>query len=84
MTIEQLLECNSEQLNAMTDAQLEEYFKPYLTATRPEMVRIEKAKQAVNKPISNKQKSNAEQREFLLRVEHAKKLALEKGITLNL
>lgn len=37
MTIEELLECSAEQLEKMTDAELEEHFKPFLQITRPEL-----------------------------------------------
>ena len=35
MTIEQLLEMNASTLENLTDAQLLEYFRPYLSACRP-------------------------------------------------
>lgn len=35
MTIEQLLNCTAKELAAMSDAQLNEYFKPVLNVTRP-------------------------------------------------
>jgi hypothetical protein len=38
MTLEQLLECDAATLEKMTDEQLLEHFKPYLTVTRPELV----------------------------------------------
>jgi len=37
MTHEQILGCSAEQLKAMTDEQLLEYYKAYLTITRPEL-----------------------------------------------
>lgn len=37
MTIEKLLGMSSTELKAMTREQLEEYFKPYLVVTRPEL-----------------------------------------------
>jgi hypothetical protein len=37
MTIEELLDCSAAKLAAMSDAELEEHFKPYLTITRPEL-----------------------------------------------
>lgn len=38
MTIEQLCELSAFQLEQLTDEQLLEYFKPFLTVTRPELV----------------------------------------------
>ena len=43
MTIEELLECDADTLEKMTDQQLLEYFTPYLKVTRPEMVAVSKA-----------------------------------------
>jgi len=37
MTIEQILDCSADQLEALTDEQLLEYFKPFLNVTRPEL-----------------------------------------------
>lgn len=39
MTPEQLIECDAAQLSAMSDAELLEHFKPYLSVTRPELAR---------------------------------------------
>jgi len=36
MNIEQLLDCSAAELEAMTDEQLLEHFKPYFNVTRPE------------------------------------------------
>lgn len=36
MTLEQLLDCSAEKLEAMTDAELNAYFEPYFKVTRPE------------------------------------------------
>lgn len=36
MTLEELLNCSAEKLQAMTDQQLEDYFRPYFAVTRPE------------------------------------------------
>lgn len=38
MTIEELLECSADQLEAMSDEQLCKYFASYLNVTRPELV----------------------------------------------
>lgn len=43
MNLEQLLDCSADELEKMTDAELLEHFKPYLTVTRPELItRIER------------------------------------------
>lgn len=36
MTLDELLDCNADQLAALTNAQLEEYFRPFFDVTRPE------------------------------------------------
>ena len=38
MTLEELLNCSAEQLEAMSDEQLTRYFEPYFSITRPEQV----------------------------------------------
>lgn len=37
MKLEELLDCSAAQLEAMTDAELLEHFKPFLNITRPEL-----------------------------------------------
>jgi len=37
MTIEQLLECSAEKLEAMSDTELNSYLSPFFPITRPEM-----------------------------------------------
>lgn len=44
MTLDELLECNAAQLEAMSDTQLLEHFKQYLTVTRPELAPKRQAK----------------------------------------
>ena len=36
MTIEELLDCSAEKLEAMTDSELNSYLSPYFQVTRPE------------------------------------------------
>lgn len=64
MTIEELCECSSEQLEQMTDSQLLEYFKPFLTVTRPEYAARERAikkteSQKPSMPVLSPQKQAA-------------------------
>ncbi len=49
MKLEDLLECSAEKLEAMTDAELLEWFKPFLNVTRPEFAPRPKA--PTNKPV---------------------------------
>ena len=37
MTIEEILECSAEKLEAMSDIELINYFKPFFNVTRPEL-----------------------------------------------
>lgn len=39
MTLSELLDSDAPTLEKLTDAQLLEYFKPYLSVTRPELAR---------------------------------------------
>lgn len=52
MTLEQLLDCDADKLIAMTDAELLEHFKPYLSVTRPELARAAHANQGAGKHYS--------------------------------
>lgn len=36
MTIEELLDCSVEKLEAMSDQQIEDYFAPFFNVTRPQ------------------------------------------------
>ena len=46
MTLEQLLDCEDPEFwEKLTDDQLLEYFKPYLTVTRPELAAKPRQKQ---------------------------------------
>lgn len=47
MTIEQLLACSPEQLEAMTDAELQAHFTPYLKVTRPELQETKREKSTI-------------------------------------
>lgn len=38
MTLEEILKCSADQLEAMTPQELEEHFKQYFPITRPEKV----------------------------------------------
>jgi hypothetical protein len=37
MTLEQLLDCSADELEAMTDAELLQHFEPFFKVTRPEL-----------------------------------------------
>jgi hypothetical protein len=74
MTIEQLRECSAADLEKMTDEQLLEYFKPYLTATRPELAKLTQARAKVTGVT--KGKASAE--------EEAMRIAAQFGFNLRL
>ena len=79
MTLEQLLASDAKQLEKLTDLELKEFFKPYLTVTRPSPEEAKKRgtigeSSRVNKTSVNK-KQNAMD---LLRA-----LAKKKGINLD-
>ena len=73
MKIEELLECSAEQLQAMTDAQLLEHFKPYLNVTRPEFAPRPKA--PTNRPVPV-----AETKQFAAKVAQLNALGLDLDI----
>lgn len=54
MTIDQLVELDADEWDKLSDAQLMEIFKPFLSVTRPEIVRANRPKQSItmqNKPV---------------------------------
>lgn len=54
MTIEDILQCSADQLEAMSDAELEKHFAPFLNVTRPEMAAVrESAKTSAIKHKNN-------------------------------
>lgn len=53
MTIEQLLNAPADQLEKITNTELESYFAPYLNVTRPERV-IQERSSTTARPSSSK------------------------------
>ena len=70
MTLEELLDCSVEKLEAMSDKELEEYFRPFFNVTRPEMQ--EKKSSRIPEDIETK-----------LKIAKAKLLAKQFGIDLK-
>ena len=62
MTIEELLDYDAAKLAKMTDAELDAYFKPFYTVTRPELA----PKPINNKPRSIKYSNNDPKRQLAL------------------
>lgn len=62
MTIEELLDCTPEQLESFTDAQLLEWFKPFINITRPEYAPKPQARKEVFKqpPLDAKKQAALE------------------------
>lgn len=57
MTIEQLLECDAETLEKMSDEELLKYFQKYLNVTRPEQaVRATPKQSTYVEPMTDKKK----------------------------
>lgn len=61
MTIEELLNCSADQLEKMSDAELEAHFAPYLNVTRPERVIQEGSNNRISKPSVGSRKQSIEQ-----------------------
>ena len=60
MTIEELLGCDITKLEKMSDEELREHFKPYMSVTQPEpKVAIVKPKR--KKSVNKKQQQNLEE-----------------------
>jgi|TARA_R100001443_G_scaffold109841_2_gene121439 hypothetical protein len=77
MTIEELLNCNIAELENMSDEELKEHFKPYLSVTQPDpnvaIVKPKRKKKA--SVISKKKKQTLE--------EQMKELAELHGVNLE-
>lgn len=71
MTLEQLLNSSADELEKLTDKQLEDFFAPYFKVTRPELA--EKPEQ--NKPRTYTPNPMEEKRKKA--IEMAKKLGIE-------
>lgn len=52
MTIEQLLECSADKLEAMSDEELKRHFEQYLPHTRPNLVQARMAQEPAKKIAS--------------------------------
>jgi hypothetical protein len=77
MTIEKLLQCSADQLEAMSDVELQKYFEPYLKFTRPELVEKPEAKE------HRRQSFNEEDYQKKLKRDKARAMAKQLGIDLK-
>lgn len=56
MSLEELLDMSADQLEKMTDKELEDYFRPFFNVTRPEQVaRKSSGGQLILSPMQQKQ-----------------------------
>jgi hypothetical protein len=77
MTIEELLNCDIAELEAMSDDELREHFKPYLAVTQPDpSVSVAKPKRKKSSTMSKKKKQTLE--------EQMQELAKLNGVDLDL
>lgn len=74
MSIEELLECSAAQLQAMTDQELLEHFKPYLTVTRPEFAPRPKS------TINAKVVATVNTKQFASKLEQLKALGIDISV----
>ena len=79
MTIELLLEISANELEKMTDAQLLEFFAPYLIHVRPETGSI---KREVSSRLSSNSKTSINS-SIDANIAKAKSIALKYGIDLD-
>jgi hypothetical protein len=59
MTLEEILDCSAEKLQAMTDEELLKHFTPYLDITRPERAAKRVTSQAISPDMQLKLKQLA-------------------------
>jgi hypothetical protein len=74
MTLKQLLESSADDLEKLTDAQLEEWFAPMFNVTRPD---------ASARASTSGKSSSFQSREEAAKVAKAKAIASSFGIDLN-
>ena len=79
MTLEALLDCSTEKLQAMSDEELTSYLSKYFTVTRPKLAK--ESSQQNNKQNPLKILENAEHQKKLAR---AKELAKALGVDLGI
>lgn len=87
MTIEQLLEKSTDDLERMTDSELEEYFKPYFTFCRTPIVegksstnKMEVSSTSIPRPVKKSSGSPKVTEAFY---EEIKKKAAQMGLKLQ-
>ena len=78
-SMEELLECSASQLEAMTDEQLVEFCKPFLTITRPKSDKVKATTTALRKSLNRTAK--IENFKEMSNADLAKKLAEQFGLT---
>ncbi len=79
MTIEQLLNCSADKLEAMTDEDLTKHFLPFMTITRPELAAKEREKAGEAKPSTGPKRSSR-----LLDDRQQKAIAIAKQMGLDI
>jgi hypothetical protein len=80
MTLEQLLDNSADKLEAMTNAELEAFFQPYLCVTRPELAKPD-YKTTMSRPSISK---SHQQLELAKKLDFIKQLAASKGVKLDI
>jgi hypothetical protein len=85
MTIYELLGYESpDELEKLSDEQLNTFFAPYLNVTRPELAAKETTTKPMHSSSTGRSLKHQEQLELEARKQLVMKLAAEKGIKLNL
>ena len=78
MTIEELLDCDANTLEKMTDAELLKHFEPYLKVTRPELA-VKPETKSHARPINNFVSKEKQEK-----LEKARAVAKQFGLELGL
>lgn len=84
MTLAQLLEVDVDQLEKLTDAQLDEICKPFYQITRPELAASDRKQSSLNLNVPRTNKSmSPEERNKRNQIEVAKALAKSMGYNIK-
>ena len=78
MTIEHLLEISADELEKMSDAQLMEFFQPYLQYVRPETGAVKRESKALGTPKTQSVNASIE-----ANIAKAKAIAAKFGIDIE-
>lgn len=77
MTLEQILDCDADKLEKMSDTELLEHFRPFLCVTRPEQSNPNREKKVYKQDTL---KGYGESADYKIKMNAARELAAKFGV----